>query len=93
MFFLICGGGSECVISVPLCDHFIVGTCLSIGDLCCLDGLEARPFERDLDLAASVLELQAGSFDLLGPLRSGFEMLLSFMFEAFLFALETRGSV
>lgn len=67
----ICGGGNGCVMSVPLWDHFMVGTsCLSIGDRCCVVGLEAHALDRDLDLENPVFDLLGAVFDVFGLFRT-----------------------
>ena len=54
----------------------MVGTCLSIGDLCCLVGFDARPLERDLDLE-SFFDLEL-VFDDVGQLRTCVTIFTSF---------------
>ena len=90
MGFFICGGGNGCVISVPLWDHFMVGTsCFSTGDLCCVVGLEARPLERDLDLENPVFDLLGVVLDVFWLFRSEDRVCAAFTVTDFLFTLVT----
>ena len=60
---------------------------MSTGDLCFLVGLDARPFDRDLDLDASILELQGESFEVIGILCADDVVLVSFKIIDFLFKM------
>ena len=54
----------------------MVGTCLSIGDLCCLVGFDDLPLERDLDLE-SFFDLEL-VFDDVAQLRTCVTIFTSF---------------